>query len=108
MAKLISRLDEMTEIQRECAQLIFLLTNGQHNFRGNFYCNGENSLKVTCKYLNLSTFDNNKLTKLVFLAHDMCIRVEIDSISKNGITIKNRHNKLIYDLVIHHFFLKKN
>ena len=80
-------LENMNDAQRECAELVFKAIGGKYRFNGNFYECGLSSLKITDRYMELSTFDSNTLTKLVFLAHDMCIKLNISSARNPGVTI---------------------
>ncbi len=71
----------------KCCSIIF---GGLHNTNSNIlkktnwadpYC-----ISITTVH-SLSTYDDNRLTVLVLLAHDMCVRIEITSCNFNYIKI---------------------
>ncbi len=66
----------MTEDQRHCYRMLCDWAGGDHHL-GKVK---EWGMGVATSYSqDLSTFDFNRLTTLVFMAHDRCIRVEIGS-----------------------------
>ena len=79
--------------QVECILLIVDLLGGLHHL--------ESSIKEfgygvkTSLWGDVSTFDSDRLTSLVFLAHDRCIRVSIvqSSPRKIGIVLFKRHSR---------------
>lgn len=79
---------EMTDDQRECYQLFCDLVYGEHHICGKVWARGFglkwNSTNLTGK---LSTYDFNHLTRLVVMAHDRCIRVEVDALAPRIIEI---------------------
>lgn len=72
-------LDErnMTDAQRECVGLLCRVFRGRHHVPARIYTCGR-GIKCNVR-AGLSTVDFDYLTRLVVLAHDMCIRVEIVS-----------------------------
>ena len=64
--------------QLECIALFCDLVGGQHNLNGNFLNLGGNGVCINQKR-SFATYDDNWLTKLVFMAHDRCIRVELQA-----------------------------
>jgi hypothetical protein len=43
--------------------------------------------KISSNYIQLSTFDYNALTRLVLLAHDNCVRVDVSARGMNRLVI---------------------
>jgi len=66
----------MTDTQWECFGLVLVLVGGEHHFFGTVKPSG-GGLLVNATSLNLATFDFDALTRLVFMAHDRCVRVEV-------------------------------
>jgi hypothetical protein len=91
--KIIKRAD-MSSDQLECYGLFCDLVGGEHHITGNVYAFGRG---IRCSMFSgmLSTFDFDKLTRLVLLAHDRCIRAEIISSGPNrvGVALHKRHTR---------------
>ncbi len=86
---------DMTEAQRACFDLLCVVFYGEHHAPERIYACGRG---IQCSTLSgqLSTFDFNYLTRLVVLAHDHCIRVEIASSAPGriGLTLHKRAGRL--------------
>lgn len=64
--------------QEECIDLYCDLVGGAHNLNGSFIDLGGNGVCINQKR-SFATYDDNWLTNLVFMAHDRCIRVELQA-----------------------------
>lgn len=85
---------QMSPDQVECLNLFSDLVGGDHHITGNVYECGR-GIRVSIFSGTLATFDFDGLTRLVFLAHDRCIRVELISSgpSRVGIALHKRHTR---------------
>ena len=83
----------MTPDQLECWELVCDWQFGEHHGPRYVYEWGK-GIKFSM-YDGLSTFDFDYLTRLVFLAHDRCIRAEIiaSSPGRVGIVLHKRHTR---------------
>lgn len=75
---------DMTEAQRACFDLLCVVFRGEHNAPDRIYACGS-GIKCSAPIYGLATFDFDYLTRLVVLAHDHCIRVDISSSSPGRI-----------------------
>lgn len=83
---------KVSEDGARCAELLRVWLGGLHHFPG-----GDKALRATdwstffvlvrLKHKALSTFDGDSLTRLVFLAHDHAIRVDLHSEAMKSITL---------------------
>lgn len=65
-------------LTREEAEDFFgTLYRGRHHIPGNGVKPEGNWAWVVNHYIGLSTYDYDELTRLVFLAHDRCVRAEV-------------------------------
>lgn len=81
------RKDWMSDDQFECYKFLADIHNGFHHMFGKVHNWGTGiKLNSTCSN-HLATFDYNNLTRLVVLAHDKMIRVEIVPSGPNMIGI---------------------
>lgn len=82
----------MTADQAECYRLLCDLVHGEHHLNGIVREHGR-GLKISLQFMTLSTFDFDYLTRLVVMAHDRCIRVEIVPSGPRliGIELHKRH-----------------
>jgi len=80
----------MTEDQRYCYRMLCDCF-GEHNLKSIKPCG--TGIRTTMH--SLSTFDNNRLTELVFLAHDRCVRVELANGGPwmTGLKLHRRHTR---------------
>lgn len=76
----------MTDDQWACAQMIADVFGGFHHLVGKITEFGQ-GINTNCYSGVLATFDFDRLTRLVLLAHDRCIRVEIISSGPNRVGI---------------------
>lgn len=73
---------DLTEFQRRC---VLLLCNAMGTGVYNINCNWKNAdwqdryVSLVVSHTNWSTFDFDKLTRLVIGAHEDCIRVEMEA-----------------------------
>ena len=78
--------------QWECIHLVADLVGGFHHLEGKIKDFGLTGVR-TSLYSDVSTFDSDRLTRLVFLAHDRCIRASVVSSGPRriGIELFKRH-----------------
>jgi hypothetical protein len=83
----------MTEDQRYCYQMLCDWLGGKHNVPAVKPCGM--GIKVCVHSGNLSTFDDHRLTSLVFFAHDRCVRAELcnGGPSRVGVKLHRRKNR---------------
>lgn len=88
------RYDWMTDDQHECAALLADLYDGDYNVPGKIK---EHDFGIRCcVYGPLCSFDCDRLTRLVVLGHDRCIRVEIGANGGPGrveLILHKRHTR---------------
>lgn len=65
----------MTLDQRACFDLLCRVFGGEHHLANVYACGS--GIKVNMPGDRLATFDLDYLTRLVVLAHDECVRVEV-------------------------------
>jgi hypothetical protein len=84
----------MTDDQWECAQMFADVVGGFHHVGGKFRPFGS-GIKVSDYQFGWATFDCDRLTRLVILAHDQAIRVAIVSSSPGRVGFKlwKRHTR---------------
>lgn len=75
---------DMTEAQLACFDLLCDVFHGEHHAPERIFAFGR-GIKCSAESHRLSTFDFDYLTRLVVLAHDACVRVEIVSSSPGRI-----------------------
>lgn len=82
----------MTDDQRACFDLLCRVFLGEHHAPERIYAWGR-GIKCNSESHRLSTFDFDYLTRLVVLAHDACVRVEIVSSGPGciGLVLHKRH-----------------
>ncbi len=83
---------KVSEEGARCAELLRVWLGGLHHFPG-----GDNALRATdwsrffvevrLKHKSLCTFDGDSWTRLVLLAHDHAIRVDLTSEAMKSITV---------------------
>lgn len=88
MSDKMTRLEkqDMTEAQRECFNLLCDVFHGEHHAPERIYAWGR-GIKCSAYNQGFATYDFDYLTRLVVMAHDRCIRVEIMSSSPGRIGI---------------------
>ena len=67
----------MTDDQFECFVMACDLYGGEHHLPGRVKPLGK-GIEINARYGDLATFDFDKLTRAVFMAHDRCIRFGIE------------------------------
>lgn len=67
---------DMTPEQRECYELLCGLVCGEHHLTSPVYAWSGAGIRYA-HYGELATFDFDKLTRLVVMAHDRCIRATV-------------------------------
>lgn len=85
--------NEMTLDQRECLDLLCVVFGGEHHVpEPRPWGDG---IRVNVYASQLATFDYSYLTRLVVLAHDMCIRAQIDQGGPRtvGVCLTKRHTR---------------
>lgn len=74
---------EPSEAGYRVADLLDIALGGLHHLDRNAASKADwtdpHFVALNWRYPNLATFDGEVLTRLVFLAHDLCIRIEIDA-----------------------------
>jgi hypothetical protein len=86
------RKEWMSDDQWECYQLLADLWHGFHHVHGRVHEWGR-GIKINTWHTRLATYDFDGLTRLVLLAHDAMIRVEIIPSGPRlvGLTLHKRH-----------------
>lgn len=81
--------------KESATEFFSVLFHGEHHIPGDVRPFGR-GWKVNCYSGRLSTFDFNDLTRLVLLAHDRCVRVEIvqGGPGRIGVAIWQRHSRV--------------
>lgn len=67
----------MSDDQFECYYFLAILFRGDHHIPGEVKPHGR-GIKINAKSYGFATYDFDQLTRAVFLAHDMCVRLEIN------------------------------
>lgn len=82
----------MTEDQLYCYQMLCDWLGGEHHVPDVKPC----GMGVKLSVYGLSTFDGDALTRLVFLAHDRCVRVELCNGGPHrvGLKLHRRHTRV--------------
>jgi hypothetical protein len=90
----MKRPEWMSDDQWYCAEMVAELVGGFHHVYGKFHPYGK-GIKTSVFTGWLSTFDFDRLTRLVFLAHDRCVRVDVVSSGPRlvGLTLHRRHSR---------------
>ena len=85
--------DWLTADQKACYDVMALVVHGEHHM--NKVVSHGRGIKTSEWSGKLSTFDFDLLTRLVVLAHDACVRVEIASSGPGrvGIVLHKRHSR---------------
>ena len=85
---------DMSPDQQECFDLFADLVHGEHHMHGKVREHGK-GLLWNARIHNLATYDFDGLTRLVIMAHERCIRVEIVTSGPGliGITAFKRHKR---------------
>lgn len=78
---------ELTADQLDCLNLLAEIFGGIHNMHGEIWHADTGISYVFPGNHNLATWDMNRLTRAVFLAHDRCIRLQIDPASSGYLRI---------------------
>ena len=78
---------ELTSDQLECWDLLAEIFGGRHNMHGKLKEAGFGVVFTFASDGRLATFDMNRLTTAVFLAHDRGIRLEISPASPRHLRI---------------------
>lgn len=89
--------------QLDCIGLLFDLERGFHHFTARVKPFG-NGVEYNGLAYGLATYDVDQLTRLVFLAHDRCIRVELGPSAPGRIKIilHRRHHREGGDIWFRH------
>lgn len=85
---------DMTDDQRQCYELLCDLVRGEHHLIGKVTeCGRGIHFGMRCR--SLATYDFDDLTRLVVMAHDRMIRVEIvpTGFGTIGIDLHKRHTR---------------
>lgn len=72
------RADWMSDDQWACARLLADLYGGFHHVPTNAIRQFGKGISISHYRFHLATFDYDQLTRLVVLAHDRCIRAEVE------------------------------
>lgn len=85
----------MTDDQRECYEFLCDLYLGEHHLSGKIRKWGMGIKLNTYAVHRFATFDFDRLTRLVVMAHDRCIRVELVPSGPRmlGIVMHKRHSR---------------
>lgn len=88
------RQDWMSDDQFECAKMLRDLFGGWHHIDGPIKQFGD-GVQHNASPNWFSTFDFNLLTRLVFMAHDRCIRASVDPSGPGliKVTLFKRHTR---------------
>lgn len=67
----------MNDVQWECYMMVSDLFGGPHHLDAKVSPSADNGIRLNIYIPQMSTFDGNRLTRAVFMAHDRCIRLEL-------------------------------
>lgn len=77
---------EMSENQRRCYAMLCDAVGGSHHIYGKMFPATDNGITTVISN-SLSTFDNDELTRMVILAHDYCVRLEVSPASSRHLRL---------------------
>lgn len=87
------RLGWMNEDQWECHLMLADLMNGFNHTFGTIKPSSDDGISIAIRYEDWSTFDFDRLTRAVFMAHDRCIRFEISHSSSGYLRLSFHKRK---------------
>lgn len=86
MAEKPIRPGEMSANQYRCYDMLCDAVGGSHHIYGKMFPATDNGLTTVISN-SLSTFDNDELTRMVILAHDYCVRLEVSPASSRHLRL---------------------